>query len=158
MKESKLIFKEKELKKIIILSGGFDPVHVGHVRMFEAAKDEGAIVFVGANSDAWLSRKKGKPFMPEVERIEILEAFKSIDYVYTFNDDDDTACDLIKKIVREYADKNEDVKIFFGNGGDRTNDTTPEIEFCNQNNIGMLWGVGGGKIQSSSDLIGKSKS
>ena len=88
------------MKKIIILSGGFDPVHVGHVRMFEAAKDEGAIVVVGANSDAWLSRKKGKPFMPEVERIEILEAFKSIDYVYTFNDDDDTACDLIQKVIK----------------------------------------------------------
>ena len=146
------------MKKIIILSGGFDPVHVGHVRMFKAAKDEDAIVIVGANSDAWLCRKKGKPFMPEAERIEILNAFKTIDCVYTFNDDDNTACDLIKKVIQEYSDRKEDVEIFFGNGGDRTNETTPEIEFCNQNNIDMLWGVGGGKIQSSSDLISKSNS
>jgi len=141
--------------KIIILSGGFDPVHIGHIRMFEAAKAQDSVVIVGVNSDAWLSRKKGKPFMPSSERIEILKAFKSIDHVYTFNDDDDTACDLIKKVILKYSD-NEDMNIFFGNGGDRTNKTTPEIEFCNQNNIEMMWGVGGGKIQSSSDLIEES--
>ena len=153
-----MTIKEKGLKKIIILSGGFDPVHVGHVRMFEAAKDEGAIVIVGVNSDTWLCRKKDKPFMPESERVEILKAFKSVDYVYTFNDNDDTACDLIKKVIQMYSDNKEDMKIFFGNGGDRTNKTTPEIEFCNQNNIDMIWGVGGGKIQSSSDLIKNSNS
>tara|TARA_B100000131_G_scaffold67179_1_gene63445 strand:+ start:806 stop:1243 length:438 start_codon:yes stop_codon:yes gene_type:complete len=144
------------MKKIIILSGGFDPVHIGHVRMFEAAKGLDAMVIVGVNSDAWLSRKKGKPFMPSSERVEILKAFKSIDDVYTFNDDDDTACDLIKKVILKYSD-NKNIKIFFGNGGDRTNKTTPELQFCNQNNIEMIWGVGGGKIQSSSDLIKESK-
>ena len=142
------------MEKIIILSGGFDPVHIGHVRMFKAAKEEDAIVIVGANSDAWLTRKKGKPFMEESERIEILEGFKYIDYVYTFNDDDDSACGLIKKVIDLHSNNN--MEIFFGNGGDRTNTTTPEVEFCNQNNIEMLWGVGGGKIQSSSDLIQKS--
>ena len=144
------------MKKIIILSGGFDPVHIGHVRMFEAAKGLDAMVIVGVNSDAWLSRKKGKPFMPSSERVEILKAFKSIDDVYTFNDDDDTACDLIKKVILKYSG-NKNMKIFFGNGGDRTNKTTPELQFCNQNNIEMIWGVGGGKIQSSSDLIKESK-
>ena len=144
------------MKKIIILSGGFDPVHIGHVRMFEAAKGLDAMVIVGVNSDAWLSRKKGKPFMPSSERVEILKAFKSIDDVYTFNDDDDTACDLIKKVILKYSD-NKNIKIFFGNGGDRNNKTTPELQFCNQNNIEMIWGVGGGKIQSSSDLIKESK-
>ena len=144
------------MKKIIILSGGFDPVHIGHVRMFQAAKGLDAMVIVGVNSDAWLSRKKGKPFMPSSERVEILKAFKSIDDVYTFNDDDDTACDLIKKVILKYSG-NKNMKIFFGNGGDRTNKTTPELQFCNQNNIEMIWGVGGGKIQSSSDLIKESK-
>tara|TARA_B100001750_G_C15254274_1_gene469394 strand:- start:10 stop:450 length:441 start_codon:yes stop_codon:yes gene_type:complete len=140
------------MKKIIVLSGGFDPVHIGHLRMFEAAKKQDAIVVVGANSDSWLCRKKGKPFMPESERIEILKGFKYIDDVYTFNDDDETACDLIRKVVELYSDQ-KDVKIFFGNGGDRTNKTTPEMEYCKQNGVEMLWGVGGGKIQSSSDLI-----
>ncbi len=140
------------MKKIIILSGGFDPVHVGHTRMFKAAKDQGAIVVVGVNSDAWLSRKKGKPFMLESERVEILKSFKDIDHVYTFNDNDNTACDLINKVIGLYSN-DKDVKIFFGNGGDRTMDTTPETEFCEQNGIEVLWGVGGEKIQSSSDLI-----
>ena len=140
------------MKKVIVLSGGFDPVHIGHLRMFEAAKKLDAIVIVGANSDSWLCRKKGKPFMPESERIEILKGFKYIDYVYTFNDDDETACDLIRKVVESYSDQ-KDVKIFFGNGGDRTNKTTPEMEYCKQHEVEMFWGVGGGKIQSSSDLI-----
>ena len=139
-------------KKVIVLSGGFDPVHIGHLRMFKAAKEQDATVVVGVNSDSWLSRKKGKPFMPEPERIEILKGFKYIDYVYTFNDEDGTACDLIKKVTELYADE-KDVKIFFGNGGDRTTDTTPEMEYCQEYGVEMLWCVGGGKIQSSSDLI-----
>ena len=136
-------------KKIIILSGGFDPVHKGHVRMFKAAKEYGSVV-VGANSDKWLIRKKEKYFMPFSERKEILESIKFIDEVVDFNDDDDTACDLIKKINNKYSEK---VEIYFGNGGDRTNKTTPEIEYCKNNNIGLIWELGGGKIQSSSDLL-----
>ena len=140
------------MKKVIILSGGFDPVHIGHLKMFKAAKEEGDIVIVGINSDSWLSRKKGQPFMIESERVEILKGFKYIDYVYTFNDQDETACDLIRKVIQLYKN-DQDVKIFFGNGGDRTSSTTPEIEYCQNHKIEMLWNIGGGKIQSSSNLI-----
>ena len=73
------------------------------------------------------------------------------DNVYTFNDDDGSACDLIKQVIDKY--KNDNVKIFFGNGGDRTVKSTPEVEYCQKNGIEMLWEVGGNKIQSSSDLV-----
>ena len=139
------------MKKIIVLSGGFDPVHKGHIRMFKAAKETNSEVIVGVNSDQWLSRKKGKPFMNEAERIEILESCRYIDSVINFDDSDNTACDLIRKVISVY--KNKDVKIFFGNGGDRTLETTPEIEFCKQNDIDMIWELGGKKVQSSSSLI-----
>ena len=138
-------------KNIIILSGGFDPVHKGHIRMFKEAKKIGE-VFVGLNSDKWLLRKKNKYFMPFEERKEILESIKYIDLVFDFNDDDDTACFLINDIYNHY---NNEYTICFGNGGDRTNQTTPEVEYCKKNNIEMIWGLGGGKIQSSSDLLKK---
>jgi len=138
-------------KKIIILSGGFDPVHKGHIRMFKEAKNMGD-VFVGLNSDDWLLRKKSRFFMPFNERKEILESIKYVDQVFDFNDNDDTACNLIKDIFSKFSLKNN---VCFGNGGDRTNTTTPEVEYCTKNNIEMLWGLGGGKIQSSSDLLKK---
>jgi len=136
-------------KNMIILSGGFDPIHKGHVRMFKEASLNGMVV-AGLNSDQWLIRKKGKFFMPFVERKEILESIRFIDLVKSFDDSDDTACSLIDKINNEYSDN---YNIFFGNGGDRTNQTTPEIKFCNDNNIDLIWGLGGGKIQSSSELL-----
>ena len=143
-------------KKIIILSGGFDPIHKGHIRMFKAAKEFPATIIVGLNSDSWLTRKKGKPFMFWDERKEILEAISFIDSVYSFNDDDDTACDLIRNVVEQ--NKNEDnLEIYFGNGGDRIESNSPETDYCHKNDIETLWGVGGGKIQSSSDLIKDSK-
>jgi len=141
---------------IIILSGGFDPVHRGHIRMFKDAKAFPAKVIVGLNSDRWLIRKKGKPFMDWDERNEILGVMSCIDTIFPFNDDDDSACDLIRKVKEVHADS-PGVKLFFGNGGDRTDGNSPEVDYCNKNGIELLWGVGGGKIQSSSDLIKNSK-
>ena len=139
-------------KTIIILSGGFDPVHKGHIRMFKAAKKFPATVIVGLNSDLWLTRKKGKPFIDFEERKEILESIRFIDYVYAFDDKDDSACNLIKNVIEEYKDT-DDLKIYFGNGGDRTAGNSPEVDYCQKNNIDIIWELGGEKIQSSSDLI-----
>ena len=140
------------MKKLILLSGGFDPVHIGHIRMFKEAKSFADEVVVGLNSDQWLTRKKGKPFMPWAERKEILEACQYVDYVFGFDDSDETACDFLRKINQMYT-TDPDTQVFFGNGGDRTNETTPEITYCKSNGIKLLWDVGGGKIQSSSWLI-----
>ena len=137
--------------KLIILSGGFDPVHKGHIRMFKAASKLGEVI-IGLNSDNWLLRKKNKYFMSFHERTEILESIKYISKVIPFNDFDDTAINLIKDVINLYSNTS---KIFFGNGGDRTVTTTPELDYCKGNNIEMLWNLGGDKIQSSSDLLKK---
>ena len=144
--------KENWIKNIIILSGGFDPVHKGHIRMFREAANLGANVIVGLNSDEWLSRKKGKPFMNWDERVEILEGCKFINQVLPFDDSDETANDIIKQVCSLYRDF--DVNIYFANGGDRTSDNVPEMKVCDELGVEMIWGLGGGKIQSSSWLIG----
>ena len=134
------------------MSGGFDPVHKGHLRMFREASWLGHQVIVGLNSDDWLTRKKGKPFMDFKERKEILEGFKYINQVLAFDDKDETANDIIKQVCSLYRDF--DVNIFFANGGDRTSDNVPEMKVCDELGVEMIWGIGGGKIQSSSWLIG----
>ena len=154
-------------KSIIVLSGGFDPVHKGHLRMFREASNLGHQVIIGLNSDEWLTRKKGKPFMNFEERKEILEGFKYINQVLPFDDTDDTASDLIRRVHTIYNSEAHDhnysdlpqqgmmdyYNIYFANGGDRKVDNVPEVGVCKELDVVMLWGVGGGKIQSSSWLI-----
>ena len=154
-------------KSVIVLSGGFDPVHKGHLRMFREASQLGHQVIVGLNSDEWLTRKKGKPFMDFKERKEILEGFKYVNQVLAFDDSDDTACKLIGQVRTiyngqgfnyDYLDSNptgeSEYKLYFANGGDRTTDNTHEMKTCEKMEVEMLWGIGGGKIQSSSWLTG----
>ena len=143
--------KENWIKNVLILSGGFDPVHKGHIRMFREAANLGANVIVGLNSDEWLTRKKGKPFMKWEERAEILESCKFVDQVWLMDDSDDTASDIIRQVANLY--KNQDMNIYFANGGDRKKGNVPELDVCKDLNVVMLWGIGGGKIQSSSWLI-----
>jgi len=144
--------KENWIKNVIIVSGGFDPVHKGHIRMFREAANLGAQVIVGLNSDEWLTRKKGKPFMEWDERAEILESCKWVNQVISFDDSDDTANDAIR-VVYDMFDYQEDHKIYFANGGDRGKGNVPELDVCKELDVTMLWGIGGGKIQSSSWLI-----
>jgi cytidyltransferase-like protein len=149
--------KDEWIKNIIIVSGGFDPVHKGHIRMFREAANLGAQVIVGLNSDEWLTRKKGKPFMKWDERAEILESCKFVNQVISFDDSDDTANDSIKRVFDMYSADSSDYNIYFANGGDRGKGNVPELDVCRELKVTMLWGIGGGKIQSSSWLTGGGK-
>jgi len=124
------------------VSGGFDPVHIGHLRMIEAAAQYGNVVVL-VNSDDWLMRKKGYIFMPFEERCEILEGFSCVNNTTSVEDTDGTVCEALQRIKPDY----------FANGGDRKTDNTPEMAICKENGIELLWNMGGGKIQSSSDLV-----
>jgi len=136
---------------IVVVSGGFDPMHVGHVRMIQKAALRGYQVIVGLNSDKWLRKKKDYVFMPWEERAEILSSMRGVLEVMPFDDSDGSACNLLAKVVKKYPTDS----IAFANGGDRNSDNIPEIEFAKKHGIGLIWEVGGGKIQSSSDLVNK---
>ena len=130
----------------VMVSGGFDPIHIGHVRMIQEAAREFGEVIVAVNSDDWLLRKKGYVFMPWEERAEIVRAIAGVTKVIAFDDSDNTACDAIRQHKPTY----------FANGGDRTTKNTPEQQVCEELGVEMVWGVGGGKIQSSSELVSDS--
>tara|TARA_A100001011_G_scaffold363972_2_gene414305 strand:- start:6353 stop:6766 length:414 start_codon:yes stop_codon:yes gene_type:complete len=127
-----------------MVSGGFDPIHIGHVRMIIDAANYGNVIVV-ANSDDWLMRKKGYVFMPWEERAEIIKAIRGVVDVVTVDDTDGTVCEAIQRVKPD----------FFANGGDRKTNNTPEKEVCEALGIEMLWNIGGGKIQSSSELVKK---
>ena len=138
------------MKKTIAVSGGFDPIHVGHVRMIRDAARLGDVIVV-INSDDWLLRKKGYNFMGFTERKEILLAIKGVIDVIPVIDDDGTVCKALSKLK---CDIGLDI---FANGGDRGKKNTPEMDTCKELGIEMIWNVGGGKIQSSSDLVREAK-
>ena len=131
-------------RKTIMVSGGFDPIHIGHVKMIEDCSKEGDVI-VALNSDEWLESKKGYSFMRWDERRYILLNIKGVKKVVSFDDTDGTACDALEKY-------NPDC---FANGGDRYLKNTPEVITCQKLGIEMVWFAGGGKIQSSSELIEK---
>ena len=137
------------MSKVSIVSGGFDPVHSGHINLMLSAKELGDELIVLLNSDSWLTRKKGRPFMNFFERKMVLENMWFVDKVIEFNDDDDTAVDGLQKIVNMYK-PNDD--IYFCNGGDRNSlDDIPEKGVAG---IQLKFGVGGDtKMNSSSKLV-----
>lgn len=138
-----------EYKKIVIATGGFDPIHSGHIELLKDARTYGDLLIVGLNSDEWLTRKKGKNFLPYDERACILSNLKSVDWVMSFDDTDDTACDCIKQ-VRDAFPKSE---IIFVNGGDRTSTNIPEMTFYDFYDVRFVFGVGGTFKKNSSSWI-----
>lgn len=136
--------------KIIIVSGGFDPIHSGHIAYLKSAKELGDMLIVALNSDDWLINKKDKFFMPFVERKNIIENLKMVDKVIDFDDDELGSCiNALKKIKTLYPED----EIFFCNGGDRTKENIPEMIV---EDINFIFGVGGNsKMNSSSSILKK---
>lgn len=142
--------KSSKKRKIVMVSGGFDPIHIGHVRYIKEAKKLGDYLVVVLNNDNWLRMKKGKEFMGEIERKEILEAIAGVDKViisgHVKNTKDKSVCEEIKKLRPH----------IFANGGDRKpdGDPVPEVAVCEELGIKMVYNVGhGGKVRSSSELV-----
>ena len=132
--------------KIAVVSGGFDPIHSGHIDYISEAKENADYLIVALNSDHWLSKKKGKPFMKFSERKQILESIKYIDEVIDFDDTDGSCINALEKIKATYLD----ASIFFCNGGDRSEDNIPEK---NVEGIKFIFGVGGTNKKNSSSWI-----
>lgn len=147
---SRIFVMENENKKTFsIVSGGFDPVHEGHVALFKAAAKLGDGIIILLNSDDWLCRKKGKNFQSFFTRKTVCENFKDVIEVLSFNDSDNTASDGIEKVRVKYPD----ARLIFANGGDRGKDNVPEAEACRKNNVEMVFGVGGESKANSSSWI-----
>lgn len=147
MKKAK---KVKKTKKIVAVSGGFDPIHIGHIRYMQEAKKLGDKLIVILNNDNWLRQKKGQEFMKEKERKEIIEAIACVDEVvitgHSKNSKDKSVCRELEKIRPH----------IFANGGDRKpdGDPVPEVTLCESLGIELVYNVGhGGKIRSSSELL-----
>jgi len=130
----------------VIVTGGFDPIHSGHIAYLNSAAEEGTRLVVGVNSDAWLERKKGRPFMHWNERATIVKSLASVDEVIAFNDDDGSAIDAIRQVKEKYPND----RIIFANGGDRTKDNIPEMIF---DDVEFAFGVGGDNKANSSSWI-----
>ena len=133
--------------KVVLVTGGYDPLHSGHIAYFKAAKALGNLLVVGLNSDAWLERKKGRAFMPLSERFSVVSALKVVDAVLTYNDDDGSSCDAIRLAKQRW----QNAEIIFANGGDRTKDNIPEMS---EPDVTFEFGVGGeNKLNSSSWIL-----
>ena len=136
------------MKKIVLITGGFDPLHSGHIAYFKAAKTLGDLLIVGLNSDEWLERKKGRAFMPWNERLCVVNNLSMVDEVYIFDDTDGSAKSFIRQVRAHYPD----AALIFANGGDRTADNIPEMDI-QDDNLEFVFGVGGEDKKNSSSWI-----
>lgn len=136
-------------KTVVIITGGFDPLHSGHIEYIRAARELGDILIVGVNSDEWLVRKKGRSFMPCWERSQIVASINGVEFAWTFDDSDGSAKHVIQLARRMFPD----AKLIFANGGDRTAENIPEMDI-QDDNLEFVFGVGGtDKANSSSWLL-----
>lgn len=136
-------------RSVVLVTGGFDPLHKGHLAYLEAAYKLGDLIVVGLNSDAWLQRKKGKHFLDFEDREAVLNALWMVDEVMEFDDSDDSACAAIESLLGSFDVAN----ILFCNGGDRTKDNIPEMRIKDER-VEFVFGVGGTeKLNSSSKLL-----
>lgn len=141
------------MTSIVLATGGFDPIHSGHISYLKSARNLGQALIVGVNSDAWLIRKKGRAFMPMQERMEIVKNIKGVDFVIDFDDADGSARNAIWMVRQSYPNH----RIIFANGGDRTNANIPEMDFVDAN-MQFVFGVGGdNKVNSSSCILNEWK-
>lgn len=132
--------------KIVVVSGGFDPLHSGHIAYFRSAKRLGDVLVVGVNSDDWLKRKKGRAFMNWYERSLVIQHLREVNFVIQFDDSDGSAIQLLETVKRTWP-KDE---IIFANGGDRTKDNIPEMSV---EGVEFVFGVGGENKMNSSSWI-----
>lgn len=161
-------------KRVIILSGGFDPVHSGHIDMFIAARLQADYLVVCLNSDEWLQKKKGINFLDFENRRNIINSMRYVDDVIGFEDDEaGSAVNGIKAVVEKYknafvdrtmlsdgevySEEPVEVQFIFANGGDRNHKNVPSLEqkYCEENGIELVWGVGGSKTDSSSWILNR---
>ena len=133
---------------VVLVTGGFDPLHSGHIAYFKAARKLGDKLVVGVNSDSWLTRKKGRPFMSGGERVNIIQHLDMVDHCVLFDDDDNSSKEAIKNARMMYPDAH----IIFANGGDRTSTNIPEMDTA-VTNISFEFGVGGTDKKNSSSWI-----
>jgi len=138
----------KQMYNVVLITGGFDPIHSGHIAYFKAARKLGDILVVGVNSDDWLVRKKGKYFLPFNERATIVESIKGVSYTLAFDDSDGSAKDAIVKVRHSWPNSN----IIFANGGDRTSTNIPEMDIVDDK-LTFTFGVGGEDKKNSSSWI-----
>ncbi len=136
------------MKTIVLVTGGFDPIHSGHIGYFKDARALGDMLIVGLNSDEWLIRKKGRAFMPWNERLCIVNNLAMVDEVYTFDDVDGSAKQFIHQVRAHYPE----ARLIFANGGDRTATNIPEMGVADAN-LEFRFGVGGDNKRNSSSWI-----
>ena len=137
------------MTKYYIVSGGFDPIHEGHISMIKASKQRSDGVIVLVNSDEWLSRKKGKNFMSFKTRLTICQNLKGVIDAFGFDDSDNSASDGLRKARKKYPN----ASLVFANGGDRTLENIPEAQTADECNIDLEFGVGGENKANSSSWI-----